>query len=589
MKVLFRCLFFLCLLCITFNAIAQKYYTGVWRSGTKGYYLWSGVSWTDFSKKWADLGKQNLRLINIKTYTVGSTRYFGGIWEEGTDGYVLTPAGLNWTAFAKFWDDNSKAGQRLINVETYVDGGQLRFLGVFRAGSGGYMLTPLGLDWTAFAKFWDDNSKLGQRLINIESYMHNGKRCYLGVFRAGSGGYVLSPNGKDWNEFVTFWKAQSDQLRLIDVETFESGGKRIYLGVWREAGGGTYLWGGQEDWECFTGKWAENNQNNLRLVDFETYDGSCDYKCLNQVLMPDDPATTGRDEYNYGVTAGALHCEGLPSSCPAPSGNVFYRWPNLQIGSDFYMRNSVIWDAKDAIFTLPFKDKASDMGHNGWMYKAGSWHHAIDYWKTGSKTFQVCAAAPGRVIHVGWDNWSGNTMVISHDVGNQKDQYRTIYMHLRNGPNEDCAAAWTNTVPGLGTDPDPAKNTKQNYKNYLEATGCPQKVADRAPKSDNWGTNAQKIDMTLVGKNVKAGDPVAWAGSTGPGGCGCASGGTPVNTHLHIFFAHRDPVDNRWYFFDPYGIYAYGDCYPSAVNGSTTNGCARYPVTWKGGKPGYAP
>src|SRR5690606_12274711 len=197
--------------------------------------LWSGVSWADFNKKWAELGKRNLRLINIKTYTVGGKRLFGGIWEEGTDGYVLTPAGLDWQAFAKFWDEHSKAGQRLLQVETYTDGGKLRFLGVFRAGTGGYVLSPLGLDWTAIAKLWDDHSQAGQRLINIESYMHNGKRCYLGVFRAGSGGYVLSPNGKDWNEFVDYWKAQSDKLRLIDVETFEQGGKRIYLGVWREA------------------------------------------------------------------------------------------------------------------------------------------------------------------------------------------------------------------------------------------------------------------------------------------------------------------------------------------------------------------
>jgi hypothetical protein len=78
-------------------------------------------------------------------------------------------------------------------------------------------------------------------------------------------------------------------------------------------------------------------------------------------------------------------------------------------------------------------------------------------------------------------------------------------------------------------------------------------------------------------------------GSAGPGGCGCTDGNTPVNTHLHIFFAYRDPVDNRWYFIDPYGIYACGSCYPSTVDGGSSNGCARYPVTWKGGKPGYAP
>src|SRR5690606_26736617 len=109
MKMTFRLLLMSTLIFICISASAQKYYTGVWRTGTKGYYLWSGVSWADFNKKWAELGKKSLRLINIKTYTVGGKRLFGGIWEEGTDGYVLTPAGLDWQAFAKFWDEHSKA------------------------------------------------------------------------------------------------------------------------------------------------------------------------------------------------------------------------------------------------------------------------------------------------------------------------------------------------------------------------------------------------------------------------------------------------------------------------------------------------
>ena len=64
-------------------------------------------------------------------------------------------------------------------------------------------------------------------------------------------------------------------------------------------------------------------------------------------------------------------------------------------------------------------------------------------------------------------------MVISHDVGTSKDVYRTIYMHLRNGASNDCAKAWSLTVPTLTSDPDPTKDTLDNYKSYLTSTGCP--------------------------------------------------------------------------------------------------------------------
>lgn len=567
---------------------AQKLYTGIWKQSNEGYYLWGGVNWKDFNDKWDELAKKNLRLVNIKTYGSGSQRLFTGVWLAGNDAYALTPAGLDWIAFNKFWADNSKHGLRLINVETYVEGGILRFLGIFRAGNDAYALTPFGLDWAAFNKFWSDAAKQNLRLVNIESYLSGGKRCFLGVFRGGKDGYVLSPYGMDWSAFVQYWNKQSPALRLIDVETFIDNGKRIYLGAWREGKGGYYLWGGT-DWESFTSKWAENASVGMRLTDLETFDSNCPGKCLNTGLLPDDPGTEWRDGYDYGVTASATHYQGKPGTGKKSDETVvYYRWPNLQIGTQYYLRNSVIFDAKDQIFTLPFKVKSSEMYHNGWRYDNGGWHHAIDYSRSGMKTFEVCAAAPGKVIHVGWDTWSGGTVVISHDVGGKKDVYRTIYMHLRNGPDNDCEKAWTLTVPTLQTSSNPSDNHKKNYQDYLNETGCPQKKSDRDPKSDWWGTSSQAISSSLLGKTVAAGDVIAWAGSTGPGGCGCVNGGDGPNTHLHIFFAHRDPANDLWYLFDPYGVYGYGDCYPAPVDAGNNNGCNRYPVAWKNGKPSYA-
>src|SRR5688572_1314577 len=301
----------LAMICVITNAaISQDFYTGVWRQGSGGTFLWGGVSWSEFNSKWSELAGKNLRLINIKTYAGSRGRLFTGIWSGGSDGYALTPAGLDWAAFNKFWDDNSKKGQRLVNVETYVEGGKLYFLGVFRAGGDGYALTPLNLDWAEFNKFWDDNSKKGLRLINIESYMNEGKRYFLGVFRAGSGGYVLSPYGKDWNQFKTYWSEQArNGQRLIDIESFMEGGKRIFFGVWREGSDGYALWGGV-DFESLNSKFAENNTTNLRLLDLETYDISSVGSCLNDVLMP-------KDDYDYGILAGPQHCEGQPGTCPS--------------------------------------------------------------------------------------------------------------------------------------------------------------------------------------------------------------------------------------------------------------------------------
>jgi hypothetical protein len=85
-------------------------------------------------------------------------------------------------------------------------------------------------------------------------------------------------------------------------------------------------------------------------------------------------------------------------------------------------------------------------------------------------------------------------------------------------------------------------------------------------------------------KTISAGAVLGWAGCTGPGGQSKPGG---PNTHLHIFWARRDPADNLWYFFDPYGIYARPELYPAGITDSISTACLRYPVAWKGGRPQY--
>ncbi len=574
LQILFACLF------IT-KISAQDLYTGVYRAGTDGYALYAGLTWNDFVSKWQTLGGQNQRLIDISTYLQNGTRYYNGVWRAGTDGYALY-GGVEWADFVAKWQELGAQNLRLIDIETYTSGSKRLYVGVWRGGTDSYYLYG-GLTWSAFATKWQQLGTQNQRLIDVASYLQNGTRLYTGVWRAGTDAYALY-NGLNWTDFTAKWQQLAAQnLRLINVSSYMQGTTRVYLGVWRAGTDAYALWNGT-DWESTVSKWAELGAAKLRLINLETYESTCDVSCLNHALMPDDPNTSGRDTYDYWINTGKYHCEGIPGTCPAPivGTHVTYSWPNLKLGSSYYLRNSTVFGAKDQIFTLPFKDAASSMGHNGWRYSTGTWHHAIDYYRNDGKTFQVAAAAPGKVIYIGWDNWSGNTMIISHDVGTKKDAYRTIYMHLQNGPANDCDAAWSKTVPTL------SGANLTNYKAYLNATGCPLDKTNRSPDVPHWGQQSQKINAALLNTTVTAGQVIGWAGSTGPGGRGCTDGTTNTNTHLHIFFAFKDPTDSHWYFFDPYGIYSEPYCYPASVNEAINGQCSRYPVAWKNGKPNYA-
>jgi len=243
-----------------------------------------------------------------------------------------------------------------------------------------------------------------------------------------------------------------------------------------------------------------------------------------------------------------------------------------------------VLEVPDRIFTLPVENVPT-MNHNGWLYTSGSWHYATDYATSPMKTFKVMAAAPGTVIHIGWDNFSGNTIVVSHDTPTVTDAYRTIYMHLRGGAAVDCDLAWARTM----ATPEISAEAKATYRSYLTATGCAEIPADRNPWADNWGTN-ETIDPALLNQPVTRGQLLAWAGETGPGGH--SSGRTDVNTHLHIFWARRDTSStaagvDKWYFFDPYGMYAPSSCYPRGITDSLGVPCVRYPVAFKDGRPQF--
>ncbi len=559
-------------------------YAGVWRHGSDPYYLWGGVDWNSFNTKWQQLSQQNLRLIDLKVYPGNGPTKFSGVWRAGNDGHYLW-VGVDWNSFNAKWQELSAKNLRLVDLEIYQEGGQTKYAGVWRAGSDAHYLWA-GVDWNSFNAKWAELAAKNLRLTNIQVYREGGVLKYAGVWRAGSDAHYLWV-GVDWNSFNAKWQELSAQnLRLVDIDIYEDGGQMKYAGVWRAGSDAHYLWVGV-DWENFTAKWYELGQKDLRLTNLEVYSGACSDSCLNQVLMRDDPSTPYVDTYNYGITATATHCKG-PGACPAPKAGdmVYYRWPCITFdGSAHYARLSAVAYTADPIFKLPFNDTAVKQ-RGPWLYSPGSWHHAIDFSRDDTKSFPVRAAAAGKVVHIGWDSWSGNTMVISHDAGGVTDAFRTIYMHLRNGPANDADNAWNITVPTLG---DPIL---KQYQAYLKNTGCPQ-GGPYHPNADYWGTDADKIDMSLLGKHVNQGDVVAHSGCTGPGGCGCTKGDDPdwiwgggVNTHLHIFFARRDTTDNEWYFIDPYGIYSSGGCYP-AFNQAITSACARYPVMWVGKKAQY--
>jgi hypothetical protein len=538
-------------------------FSGIWVSGTDANYYEVGLTLQELKDHATTRHGQGLRIVDIETYVRDGARRWAAVWRSGTDANYFS-VGLSANDFKNLATQRHGQGLRLIDIETYMEGNQRVWAGVWRSGNdANYYTTDLSLD--ELKTLAETRHKQGLRIIDLETYEVGGQRKWAAVWRSGNDANYFSVglNATDFHNLLQ--QRHQQNLRIISMTSYVEGGTRKWAGVWRSGNYANWVTTGV-DFEYFFGLAHQRHAEHLSLIGLDIYPTSCDDGCLNQAVMPkqytlSDGTVQTNSGYDYGITGH----------------DVVYHWPVDMVGDQRYLHIPAVTGISEFL-NLPFKDTA--VKRRGiWRYSNKGWHHAGDYSRDDAGSFDVVASAPGRVVFIGWDSWSGNTIVVSHDVGGVPDAYRTIYMHLRNGAVNDCKQAWAVTVPSLSGD------TLTQYKAFLNATGCTKNNPN--PAAPQWGTNSQTIDMSLLNHQVAAGKKLAGSGSTGPGGCGCIPSGTGPNTHLHIFWTHKDPGDGKFYFFDPYGIYAMPDCYPANVTDAITTSCARYPLGWKGGKPQY--
>jgi hypothetical protein len=231
-------------------------YSGVWRSGSGPYYLWTDADQSHFLAKWQTLAGQNLRLTDLEVSSANGQNLFSGVWEEGTDGYYLW-INADRAGFLAKWQALASQNLRLVSISHY-DG---QWAGAWREGSDGYYLW-IDADQSDFLAKWQALAPQNLRLVDFETYVVNGQRLWAGVWREGSDGYYLWINAS-WSNFVAKWQDLAAQnLRLVGVRSYDG----LWAGIWRSGSDGYYLWANVSEAD-FLAKWQELNGDNLRLID----------------------------------------------------------------------------------------------------------------------------------------------------------------------------------------------------------------------------------------------------------------------------------------------------------------------------------
>jgi hypothetical protein len=194
---------------------------------------------------------------------------FLGVWRSSSE--IELRANVNgWSALVAKRNDLAKSDFRLLEVDSYVENGKRKFTGLFRHGGGPEQGLSLLKDWNAFVAHRDQLAAQGLRLVDVTAWNDGVSDNFIGVFLPGTGNQQTI-NTSNWVAFAgTVASFAAQGLRLVDVETYlNGGGVRQYVGVFQPGSGSQELVRSL-NWTQFKLDWSARSALGLRLVDVDT-------------------------------------------------------------------------------------------------------------------------------------------------------------------------------------------------------------------------------------------------------------------------------------------------------------------------------
>lgn len=249
---------------------SSRLFAGVWRDDSRSHVLRRRLDTADFNLEWRWMGQRGYILVDIETYEQDGRRLWDGVFRKDNKRNGLYRNHTT-SQFKAKWDQMNNDGMRLLDIETYTHNGTRYWAGVFIEGTQKAAMfrnqttSQFGTKWTELSV--DDDYKL----VDIETYEHDGTRYWAGVWLGTRGSNAALFRNHTTSEFGAK-RAEMRGMgnRLIDVETYTHNNTRYWAGVWEKASDGEALF---RNWELcgFLEKHEAQVSNGRQLVDFETY------------------------------------------------------------------------------------------------------------------------------------------------------------------------------------------------------------------------------------------------------------------------------------------------------------------------------
>ena len=254
-------------------------YSAVWRKTENDVLIRKGLSHDNFYSEWSYLRDHGYYTDDFEAYNEGGEIRWDGVFRKGTGANAMW-RGFSRDGFNEKWKEQTQSdyeANRLVDVETYMKNGERKWAGLFRPGSGPHALFRY-YNTSDFGDKRDEMAEEGLKLIDIEAFEHDGELRWAGVWIEGEDG-ILNRNRetKEFSNLRDQWRSAG--WKLIDVERYEKPGFGTrWAGIWEDSDDDerlnrNYRYCGQKDED---GNWSQpgisNRHNQWRSDGFELLD-----------------------------------------------------------------------------------------------------------------------------------------------------------------------------------------------------------------------------------------------------------------------------------------------------------------------------
>lgn len=193
-----------------------------------------GVKESDYQKVFDKIWTCGYYPIWVDGYDVGGTTFFNVIFRQSKNVQWVARHGMDGTGFQKEFDIWEKAKYRLINVNSYLSNGKTRYAGVWvkdnKTAWFAYHGKTLAWHESKFEEHW----KKGYVPTNVSS-VHTGGKTYVTALweKKNTGGFYLRPQ-MDLQDFKDAFKQYTDKekFKLVYLDAYEKNGKPMLNGIW---------------------------------------------------------------------------------------------------------------------------------------------------------------------------------------------------------------------------------------------------------------------------------------------------------------------------------------------------------------------